>query len=601
MSRISRKIIFKESTGRRIIEQSRIRLLCVGLFFILCFTSISVRMIEVAVFDKRARQTITVTDPDNDEKSEQVELQQTTEPVLQRGDIVDRNGVLLATSLMTASVFVNPKEIKDKEEAAIKLGNALGLDSKKLLAKFQGGKSFLWIKRNLPPKEENLVNSLGIPGLYFLPEEKRVYPYGNMLSHVIGYVGVDNKGLAGIEKQFDGRLRDTALNGEPFALAIDVRLQAIMHEEMVKAVDEFDAIGATGVIMDVHSGEILSMVSLPDFDPHKLVKSEDKARFNRATLGAYEMGSTFKSFTMAEALEYGTATMRSSYDASSALKIGSFTISDAHPMHRWLTVPEIYAHSSNVGTARMAMEIGIKRQKSFLEKVGMMQPVEIELPEKTNTLYPTDWKEINLVTIAYGHGISVSPLHLVRGIAALVDGGTLPRLTILKDGNKGKPEGERVVSEKTSANIRRLMRLVVEHGTGTKGDVPGYRVAGKTGTAEKVSSSGGYEGNAKLTSFIATFPVDDPQYVVLVMIDEPKGDKSTFEFATGGWISAPVVQHVIARMGPLLGIKPEYDVPADDAEKFWVDNKSGDKSAEKPKVHPAALPLYQRLFHVAAY
>ena len=596
-----KKIIFKESTGRRIIEQSRIRLLCVGLFFLLCFASISLRMVEVSVFDKRARQTITVTDPDNEGKSEQVELQQSSEPVLQRGDIVDRNGVLLATSLMTASVFVNPREMQNKEEAADKLGKALGMDGKLLLARFQGGKSFLWIKRNLTPKEENLVNSLGIPGLYFLPEEKRVYPYGNMLSHTIGYVGIDNKGLAGIEKQFDHRLSDTATNGQPFALSIDVRLQGIMHEEIQKAVEEFDAIGATGVIMDIHSGEILSMLSLPDFDPHKLTKNEDAARFNRATLGAYEMGSTFKSFTMAAAFENGTASMKSSYDATGPLHISSFTISDAHSMHRWLNVPEIYAFSSNVGTARMIMEVGAKRQKAFLEKMGMLQPVDIELSERANPLYPADWKEINMVTIAYGHGISVSPLHLVRGIAGLVNGGTLPRMTLLKDGNKGKAEGPRVISEKTSANIRRLMRLVVEHGTGTKADVPGYRVAGKTGTAEK-ATGGGYDGNAKLASFIAAFPVDDPQYIVLVMIDEPKGDKSTFNFATGGWISAPVVSRVITRMGPLLGIRPEYDVPADDAEKFWVDNGKAGEKADKPKVHPAAIPtLDKRFVHVASY
>ena len=601
---MKKKVIFKESTGRRIIEQSRIRVLCVGLFFILCFASIGVRMIEVAVFDKRHATTITVTDPDNEEKSEQVDLQKTNdsaaESTLQRGDIVDRNGVLLATSLMTASVFVNPKEMRDKEEAATKLGNALGLDSKRLLTKFQGGKSFLWIKRNLTPKEENLVNSLGIPGLYFLPEEKRVYPYGNMMSHVIGYVGIDNKGLGGIEKQFDQRLRDSAINNEPFPLSIDVRLQGIMHEEVAKAVDEFNAIGATGVILDLHSGEILSMLSLPDFDPHKLLKSEDAARFNRATLGAYEMGSTFKSFTMAMALENGTANMKSSYDATNPLKIGGFTISDAHSMHRWLTVPEIYAYSSNVGVARMVMEVGAKRQKAFMEKIGMMKPVDIELPEKANTLYPSDWKEINMVTIAYGHGISVSPLHLVRGIAAMVNGGTLQRLTILKDGNKGKPEGERIISEKTSANVRRLMRLVVEHGTGTKADVAGYRVAGKTGTAEKVSSSGGYDGNAKLASFIAAFPVENPRYLVLVMIDEPQGDKATHDFATGGWISAPVVGRVITRMGPLLGIKPEYDVPQDDAEKYWVD-KSGEKPAEKSKTHPASIPLYKQFFHAASY
>jgi len=598
----SSKLIIKESTGRRIIEQSRVRLWCVALFFVLCFTSISVRMIEVAVIKNPHAMTITVSDPENDANSEQVDLKQSTEPTLARGDIVDRNGELIATSLMTASVFVNPKEINNKEEAADKIGKALGLDSKQLLKSFEGGKSFIWIKRNLTPKEEAVANSLGIPGLYFQPEEKRVYPYGNLFSHTVGYVGVDNKGLAGIEKQFDQRLRDTALNGKPLALSLDVRLQGIVREEMEKAVQEFGAIGATGIIMDLHSGELMSMVSLPDFDPHKPGKGPDEAKFNRASLGDYEMGSTFKSFTMAMALEDKTANFKSSFDATGPLKIGNFTISDAHSLHRWLTMPEIYAFSSNVGTARMIMQIGIKRQKEFLEKIGMLKPIDIELPEKSSPLYPSDWKEINSITIAYGHGISVSPLHLVRGIATLVDGGTMPRLTLIKDGNKDRAQGPRVISEQTSENIRRLMRMVVNHGTGTKADVAGYRVAGKTGTAEK-ATGGGYDGNAKLASFIATFPVDDPQYIVLVMIDEPKGDKSTYNFATGGWISAPVVGKIIARMGPILGIKPDYDVPKDDSEKFWVDNSpEGGKPSEKPKAHIAsAQDFFKRFYHVASY
>ena len=394
-----------------------------------------------------------------------------------------------------------------------------------------------------------------------------------MFSHEVGYVGLDNKGLAGIEKQFDRRLRDTALNHEPFALSLDARLQAIMREEMTKAVDEFHAIGATGIIMDIHSGELLSMVSLPDFDPNRPGDAGADSRFDRASLGVYEMGSTFKTFTMAMALDYGTATMKSGYDATGPLQIASFTVHDDEPKYRWLTVPEIYAYSSNIGAARMALEVGIKRQKMFLEKLGMMKPVDIELPEKGAPLYPQDWKEINSVTISYGHGISVSPLHLVRGIAALVDGGTLPRLTLVKDSNKERFTGERIISEQTSENVRRLMRLVVDHGTGKNGNVPGYRVAGKTGTAEKVGAGGTYEHNAKLTSFIATFPVDNPQYVVLVIVDDPKGDASTHEYATGGWISAPVVGNVISRMGPLYGITPQYNVPDDDAEKFWVDNE----------------------------
>jgi cell division protein FtsI (penicillin-binding protein 3) len=277
-----RKVIVKESTGRRIIEQSRVRLWCVGFFFLLCFGSIGVRMVDVAVIHKLRASTVTVTDPDNEDKTVQVDLK-STEPVLQRGDIVDRE--LVATSLMTASVFVNPKEIKNPEEAAAKLSRTLNIDGKLLLARLKSGKSFLWIKRYLAPKDEQRVNALGIPGLYFQPEEKRIYPYANLLAHVTGYVGIDNKGLAGIEKQFDARLRDPVRNREPFALSIDVRLQGMMREEMMKAVEQFQALGATGIVLDVQSGELLSMVSLPDFDPNKPGKAEDEARFNRASLG----------------------------------------------------------------------------------------------------------------------------------------------------------------------------------------------------------------------------------------------------------------------------------------------------------------------------
>ncbi len=581
MQRASTKIVIQESTGKRIIEQSRVRMLCVGFFFVLCFGSISFRMIEVAVVQNPKALTVTVFDPDNEDESEQVELK-ATETTSQRGDIVDRNGVLLATSLMTASVFVNPKEVKDINYAVHNLAQVLSIDEKILERRLKSGKTFVWIKRNLTPKEQQQVNSLGLPGLYFRPEERRVYPYGNMFSHVLGYVGVDNKGLAGIEQQFNSRLREPSINNEPLALSLDVRLQSIMRAEMQSAVDEFRAIGATGVILDVKSGEVLSMVSLPDFDPHKPSKASDAERFNRATLGAYEMGSTFKTFTMAMGLDYGVTTMKGGYDATNPFKVSTFTISDSHPKRRFLTVPEIYAFSSNIGTAKMALDVGIKRQKEFLDKVGMFKQVDIELPERAKPQYPEEWKEINSVTISYGHGISVTPLHLVRGIASLINGGTKERLTLLKDGNKNKAEWERIISQSTSENVRRLMRLVVDHGTGGKADIAGYRVAGKTGTAEKITAGGGYSQNANLSSFIATFPIDDPKYIVLVMVDEPKGDKSTYGFTTGGMIAAPVVGRVIARMGPMLGIKPRYDVPGDDAEKYWVDNEKNEKPKSRP-------------------
>ncbi|MDE3016294.1 MAG: penicillin-binding protein 2 [Pseudomonadota bacterium] len=577
----SRAVIARESTGWRIMEQSRVRLWCVGLFFCLCFFSIAWRMCDVALAGGGHAMTVTVTDPDDEKKSEQVDLQ-SAGSALQRGDIVDRNGVLLATSLMTGSVFVNPKVIIDRREAASKIAGALGMDSAKLLAQLERKKSFVWIKRQLTPREEQRVNSLGIPGLYFAPEEKRVYPYGRLLAHAVGYVGIDNQGLAGIERSLNWRLRSAAAVGQPLILSIDVRLQNIIREEISGAMSEFHASGGAGVILDIHNGEVLSLVSLPDFDPNHPGDASKDARFNRVALGDYEMGSTFKSFTMAMAMQYGLATMKSRYDATQPLKIASFTVHDDHEMHRWLTVPEIYAYSSNIGAARIGLSIGGKRQKAFLEKLGMMQPVDIELPGRASPLYPADWRDINTVTIAYGQGISVTPLHLVRGIAAMVDGGILPRLTLLKGGNDDRPQGARVISEAVSKNIRRLMRLVVEHGTGTKADVPGYDVGGKTGTAQK-ASHGVYAAHSRLSSFVAVFPINHPRYVVLVMIDDPRGNASTHQFATAGWTAAPAVGRVIARMGPLLGMPPEYQASGDDAEKFWPA-----AAAEKKVYHVAA-------------
>jgi cell division protein FtsI (penicillin-binding protein 3) len=422
-----------------------------------------------------------------------------------------------------------------------------------------------------------------------------VYPYGDITSHVVGYVGVDNQGLAGVEKTMDTRLRDTADNYTPLSLSLDVRLQAIMCEEIEKAMEAFQAIGAVGVIMDINSGELLSMVSLPDFDPHRPAKEADKAQFNRASLGVYEMGSTFKTFTMAMGLEHKIVNMASGYDATNPFKVSSFTIQDSHPERRWLSVPEIYAYSSNIGTAKLALDVGNRRQKEFLKKLGMLEQVDIELPERAKPLWPSDWKDISTVTISYGHGMSVTPLHLVRGIATIVGDGSMPRLTLLKDGNKNKAKGERVVSDQTLRNMRRLMRLVVDHGTGSKADVAGYRVGGKTGTAEKVTAGGGYNEDSKIASFVATFPVDNPKYVVLVMVDEPKGNKSTYGFATGGWISAPVVGNVISRMGPILGIEPRYDVPEDDAEKFWVYNGKEKQRAAKP------ASVQKKYYHAASY
>lgn len=591
-----RKVVVKESTGSRVIEQSRVRLLCVGLFFLLCFLSINVRLIEMMIASHQSPHSFSKKALTEGQEPEDLEVSP-AEARLKRGDIVDRNGVLLATSLMTASAFANPREISEPEAAAARLEKAVGVPREVLLKRLKSNKTFVWIKRHLAPAEQQAVNTLGIPGLYFQPEEQRVYPYGSLFSHVVGYVGVDNKGLAGVESTLDRRLTDEEVSRTPLALSVDYRIQHILRDEMQRAVEDFHALGATGIVLDARSSEILAMSSLPDFDPHKPARAVDAQKFNRAALGLYEMGSTFKSFTLALGMESGTATYKTVYDATNPMKFGTFTISDTHSKKRPLSVPEIYAYSSNVGTARLLLDIGTKKQRAFLEQMGMLKPIEIELPERAQPQYPKDWKDINGITIAYGHGISVTPLHLARGIATLVGGGKLMPLTLLKNGNEGKAEGEQVVSEDTSRLMARMMRLVVKHGTGNKADIPGYRVGGKTGTAEKVQAGGTYNKDNKMASFVATFPVDNPAYVILVMVDEPKGNKASYGYATGGWVAAPVVGRIIARMGPLMGIKPEFEVKQDDAEKYWVDTE---KKAYAPSL-AAKPPVAARYVHKAAY
>lgn len=592
--RSSARVVMGASSGMRAIELGRTRLLCVGLFFSLSFGSIAVRLIEI-MLDPQTR-PVQIALPGTGSEEDELEVMVPPARSFSRADITDRNGTVIATSLITASAFANPKEIKNDEAVAAKLEKVLKVDKKTLAKRLSGNKTFVWIKRHLTPSEQQAVNDLGIPGVYFMPEERRIYPYGGELAHVVGYVGVDNKGLAGIEKSLESRITDEQLKHEPLTLSIDLRLQHIVRDEVERTVEQFRALGGAGVIADARTGEILASVSLPDFDPHQPARAADVQKFNRVSLGAYEMGSTFKSFTTAMALQYGTVSMKGGYDASNPFKMADFTINDSHPQRRWLSVPEIFAYSSNIGMAHMAMEVGAKRQRTFMKKLGMLEPINTELPEKSSPIFPAEWKDINAVTIAYGHGISVSPLHLVRGIATIIGDGYKKELTFLKDGNANKNKGEQIVSEDVARNMRRLLRLVVTHGTGGKGEVEGYSVGGKTGTAEKVSS-GGYSQNAKLTSFIGAFPMNDPRYVVLVMIDEPQPLKETHGYATGGWVAAPAASNIISRMAPLLGIRPDWDGKGDDAEKYWV---SAEPVKSKPTLTARANPL-QRFLHAASY
>ncbi|MEE8223115.1 MAG: penicillin-binding protein 2, partial [Alphaproteobacteria bacterium] len=375
---------------------------------------------------------------------------------------------------------------------------------------------------------------------------------GRLFSHLLGFAGTDGVGLAGVEKKFNDSLRAGA---KPLVLSVDTRIQHILTKELAAAVGEFRAAGGTGLVMDTDTGEIIAMASLPDFDPNVPNRSPAKALFNRATLGVYEMGSTFKVFTLAMALDSGAVRMSGGFDASKPIRVARFRITDYHGKNRWLSVPEIFMYSSNIGAAKMALALGTRGQRDYLGRLGLLTPSSVEVPEVGAPLVPSPWRKINTMTIAYGHGIAVSPAQLAESVATVANGGIRYPATVLKPLKDEPAKGRRVLKRRTSLEIRKLMRLVVTGGTGRQGHAPGYLVGGKTGTAEKTRGRG-YWTKALVSSFVGVFPITAPRYVVLVVIDQPRGNKRTYGYATGGWVAAPAVSRIISRAAPLLGVAP---------------------------------------------
>ena len=533
-------VVQLEGGAKRALETGRSRLLVGLALFALAFLVIAGRLTDVTLFQPDA------SEPKLTDQATSVG------PVAARADIIDRNGVVLATNLATYSLFANPKQVTRVAEAAKEISGVLpDLSPAELTAKLSSDKTFVWLKRDLTPDQQVEVAKLGIPGIYFQPDEKRVYPMGNLVAHVVGFTDLDNKGLAGIEQSFEDVL---AGGRHPVQLSLDVRIQQIMREELTRGIADFSGIGGAGIVLDAQTGEILAMVSLPDFDPNQAGTATTDARFNRATLGTYEMGSVFKVFNTAMALDSGKITLADSFDVS-PIHIGRFTIHDFEPMNHPLTVPQIFMYSSNIGAAHMAVDVGTEAQKSFMARIGMLRQASLELPELGKPQYPADWKLINTMTIAYGQGIAVSPLHVASGVAAMINGGLMRPATIIKRAPDQVSDGERVISADTSAKMRELLRLVVQAGTGKSADVPGYLVGGKTGTAQKQLGHG-YQANARLASFVGAFPMSAPRYVILCMVDEPKPNAHSYGFATGGWVAAPVVARIVQRMAPLLGMPP---------------------------------------------
>lgn len=490
-----------------------------------------------------------------------------------RPDIVDRNGAILATDVKAASMFGEPRRIIDKDEAIELLTATVpDLDEAEVRERLSARKGFVWLKREITAKQQQDIHKLGLPGIGFLRENKRVYPTGNEVAHLIGLVNIDNQGIAGMEKWLDNQgLADLHRAGfatdrlqKPVELSVDLRVEHALRDELLKAKEKFHTKAASGLVTNVNTGEIIAMVSVPDFDPNNPKEAHDPDRINRLTTGVYEMGSTFKAFTLAMALDTGKYGLDSLWDARGPLHYGKFAIHDDEPKGRFLNMKEVFTFSSNVGAARIALSQGVEAHKAFLRKMGQLDRLRTELPESASPILPRRWSELNTITIAFGHGMAVAPLQAVMGVSALANGGLLIPPTFLKRSEEeARAIAKRVIKPETSDKMRFLMRLNAEIGTAKKANVPGYYIGGKTGTAEKVVN-GRYAKKRVLTAFTAILPADKPKYQLLIMLDEPQALKETYGFITSGWNAVPTAGNVITRIGPLLGIEPRYDLPPAD-------------------------------------
>ena len=473
-----------------------------------------------------------------------------------RGNIFDRNHNLLATTINVSSLSINPHEVLNIDETISKLKVIFpSIDKKTLLKKINSKKHHVNLVREITPKEYIAVLNLGIEGIKVESVNKRIYPNNSLASHVLGNTDIDGKGIAGIEKSFDTNLKI----GENVTLSIHGGIQHILKTNLLEQINKFEAEGGAGIIMDAKNGEIYALASLPDYNANNYKNITNDKLFNKATKGIYELGSTLKLITAAIAFESGLIKENEVFDVSKPLKISSRTISDFHPLNYAINIPEVIVRSSNIGSAKIAEKFGSSIQLQYLKSLGLMDKLSLEIPETSKPLVRTDAKLLTTMTISYGHGIAITPAHLTSATATIVNGGIKisPTLLIPTSINNNK----RIFSEETSMKMRSIMRLVVsnKYGTAKKAEAPGYLVGGKTGTAEKVSASGRYLKKQNIVAFTAGFPMNNPRFVITVMIDNPKGQKSSFGYRTAGWVVAPVVSKIVSRIAPILGIKPEIN------------------------------------------
>lgn len=523
------------------------RIITLRIYFLIAIFSIlffilTVRVLSLSLFIKESTEhTATVT--------------------TERLAITDRNGNVLAVNLPSSSLYLNPKKLLSAEQEIAKLSSIFpSINPKIFSTKLSSDKSFIWIKRDITPLEQQKIYDLGLVGFGFEREQKRFYTYGHLLSHVLGYVDRDLHGLAGIEQYYDKfltsepELEDRRVLGNQLQLSIDVRLQTILSEEIDKTMKKFSAKGAAGIIVNPNNGEILALVSKPDFDPHYPGKAAPEQLFNMATQGVYEVGSSIKGLTVAIGIDNGSTSICDAYDLT-YMKVGGFQIKDTYPVKGWQSLPYVFLKSSNIGMGQIALEVGKDNFIKYLRKLGLLDNLKIELPERARPLFPNYSRinDLSLVTISYGYGISESPAHVIQATIPIVNGGILYPMTLIKQ--KEAPQGTRVLKESTSHDLKKLMRLVVSTGTGSKAEVKGYYVGGKTGTAE-VAENGKYNKNKRMSSFMGIMPATNPQYLVYVIFNQPVGHKDTFGFAGGGWTAAPTVGAIFSRIVSMFGIKP---------------------------------------------
>jgi cell division protein FtsI (penicillin-binding protein 3) len=528
------------------------RLVVIILFLALSYLALCGRLINIVFFQANSINAGSLIAHNNIQTS--------------RKEIVDRNGNILATNLQIASLNIRPSEVFDKPRCAKMLSSIFpDIKEDEMLNKLYSGKKYLRLKNSISPEEQNQVNYIGEPGLVFEYVNRRVYPQGNLFAHLVGYVDLDGRGVAGIEKYFDDLILKNHNPNEKLVLSIDASVQAVVKEELSKSLEHFSAKAALGIVMDTNNGEVLAMVSLPDYNPNNPGQSPAGNLYNKVTHGVYELGSIFKVVTFAIAVDSGKIYLKDIYNVSNKLQVSKFKIGDYKKYADWLSIPEIFMYSSNIGTGKISLDVGKDLQQKYYKKFGLLDTIDIELPERGAPLYPAryNWTDVNMVTMSYGHGIAITPLHLATLNNAVVNGGYLYKPTLVKIKDSDTVQAEKILKDETSDYMRRLYRLTVEKGTGKNAEAQGYMLGGKTGSAEKVQGRG-YHKSEKLSSFVGSFPMHDPKYTVLVLLDAPKTINNLS--STGGIAAAPIAKNIVQRIGPILNVQP---VPADQVDAIY--------------------------------